>query len=185
LSSTLKRNEERRAAGKKAAREKPPKFGGELLQNLFMASVKRDDKEQLRSVTMPAVLKVKSTRYRNRTIVVGSTVFKFDGDGIAAVSDSSNARVDYETCSKMLGMSKVTDDETVATAPPPPAPVAVSAELPPEQEEKFIAESLVASQPDDMDAAWAEELATDVVEGTSSGGEETSPEKPSKRRSKK
>ena len=84
------------------------------------------------------MLKARCVRLKNRSHVIGKTVFNFDADGICAIPDAGNNRYDYERLLQMNGVTPVVDappsasESALASKPtitqaPAPAPAPASA----------------------------------------------------------
>lgn len=63
------------------------------------------------------LLKVRSTRYKNRNMLMGKTVFNFDSNGFCEVPDVGYARYDYDVLCKMNGFYAVVDEPEVVEVP--------------------------------------------------------------------
>lgn len=85
-------------------------------------------------ITEGVMLRARCVRMKNRSTVIGKTIFKFDQEGIAAVLDQGHTRNDYEQLLQMNGVSALEEPK----APEPEALPALEtyAEIPILSEDK-------------------------------------------------
>ena len=104
-----------------------PRGVGELFTGLNVAQFHPQDNTEMEGRTM----KAKCKRLADRSVLVGSTNFAFNHDGICEVKPNGrgNFITDFNTLLRMNGVSEVKDEEKAKAV----APVAVVVEAPKEE----------------------------------------------------
>lgn len=180
----------RRALAAKNARDKAPKSAVQIQQTFMKNSL---EQPRIGYFTDGPRLRAKSTRHKNRTVVVGGSPFVFDADGITSnVIDQGRARADYDQLLRMNGITavaeptKALESDNGVPAPvakvvkvvEPPAPVKAAPVPPPPVVQ---APAPLASAPTMFDDDGPPDLVVGAIRFDSSEGEDEVTQKTKRR----